>query len=343
MAAGRDGTRSTATFVPYFWEAYNQIVRPDRFDWYLISRWLPDLGPDGFTLLKALRNLCYFNPKEGTLRDTCQITVDELAVMCGMKRSSLYRVLEGNEALSHFVERQPEAIHIEGRTRRLPPRWRVCMDTPIHPSDMEEYDFLRAQREGERVVDPYEKRKSQIEIYEKRKSQNGISEGRKSQNGGRESQKPDRKSQSGTTYKEESLPLESIPSESSIPLRGSDPPIDSPKGEEENSPDTASVAQVISTSLADAELAQAWETTVHNLVGTGVINKPTLETHIRLLRVLSLDRATGIVEIATPSAFCWEWVGKRYLPQLQTALSEALGGYGFDSVAILCSHCRFCC
>ncbi len=62
--------RSVATFEFYYSEPYNAVTQPHRFDWYLITRWLPELGPDGFAIVKVLRSLCYWNPKDGSLRDT---------------------------------------------------------------------------------------------------------------------------------------------------------------------------------------------------------------------------------------------------------------------------------
>jgi transcriptional regulator with XRE-family HTH domain len=302
--------RATATFVPYFWEAYSQIARPDRFDWYLVTRWLPDLGPEAFTLVKVLRAECYFNPREGKLRDECQLTVDELAEKTGIKRSSLYRLLEGNEALRQFVQRLPEVIHVEGRTRRLPPRWRVCMDNPIHPTDMEEYELLRATRErdraGAQATDQAEKRKSQVEIYEQRKSQRGE---RKSQNG-------ERKSQPGISNKELSLPSGGFTKDS---LRVADaaavPPINPPGGEETPSagPDQAKTL---------APLSAAWDVALALLAGQ--VNKPTLETHLRLARLVSLS-AAGDVVIEARSHFSREWIDGRHRAAVEAALAEALG------------------
>ena len=192
--------RKTATFEPYFWHAYSEIVQPHSFDWYLVTRWLPDLGPEGFAVVKVLRNQCYFNPSTGALRDTCQISMDELADMVGMKRTSLYRLFDNNTALAAFVQKQPDVVFVEGRTRRLPPRFRVCMDTPIHPADVERYHQLQLEKHE----DEADRRKSQYEIYEKRKSQK---EGRKSQN-------QDRKSQFGISSSGSSLPSDSLLKES---------------------------------------------------------------------------------------------------------------------------------
>src|SRR5690349_2140546 len=101
----RTAARATATFVPYYWEAYNEIVEPRRYDHYLVRRWLPALGPLGFALVKALRDRCYHNPTTGVLRDSCEIDMDELAGAVGVSRRTLFRELADNEALAQFVRR----------------------------------------------------------------------------------------------------------------------------------------------------------------------------------------------------------------------------------------------
>jgi hypothetical protein len=301
--------RATATFESYFWEAYNELVQPHRFDWYLVTRWLPDLGPEAFALLKALRHLCYFNPKDGALRDTCQITVDELAVMVGMKRATVYRVLEGNGALKAFVQKQPEALFVEGRTRRLPPRFRVCMDTPIHPADLEDYEALRVKKEHERAHDSAAqnaaKRKSQFEIYEQRKSQLA---GRKSQDG-------DRKSQAEISFPTViSLPSESIPS-GYIPA-SPEPPSHNcvpPEGDQRRA--SAPEAE------PDCPLAALWHRALDLLACR--VNKPTLEAHLRPL-VLASVGDDGTALLLAPHAATRDWIEKRHLSAVAEALTEAL-------------------
>ncbi len=303
--------RETATFEPYFWEAYNQIARPDRFDWYLITRWLSELGAEGFTVLKALRNLCYFNPKEGTLRDTCQLTVDELAEMTGIKRSSLYRTLDGNAALAQFVQKQPEVIHVEGRTRRLPPRWRVSMDNPIHPLDMENYDLLRVGKEIDRAEAEEEKRKSQIEIYEKRKSQLGICSGRKSQDDERKSQNEERKSQDGISLKEVSLPS-GLFTKDSLPSSPGISPINPPRGNGEKESDTS----------AEYDPLQAvWNVALSHL--SEIVNAPTMKAHLQPMRLVSVDDSEAV--LLAPSAFAKTWIEGHNKEAVEAALGEALG------------------
>jgi hypothetical protein len=49
-----------------------QLLCPDEFirvTWYFLKNWLPRLGPDAAMFILMLRNLCYFNPQTGELRD----------------------------------------------------------------------------------------------------------------------------------------------------------------------------------------------------------------------------------------------------------------------------------
>jgi hypothetical protein len=125
--------RSTATFEAYYWEAYNAIVEPRRWDHYLLRRWLPTLGPLGFALVKVLRDRCYFNPDTGVLRDTCEIDMDELAHLIGVSRATLFRELGRNVALGCFVRRVEQYQMINGRPQQTRNLYQVCMDDPVHP------------------------------------------------------------------------------------------------------------------------------------------------------------------------------------------------------------------
>jgi hypothetical protein len=254
--------------------------------------------------VKALRNLCYFNPRDGALRDTCQITVDELAAMVGMKRATVYRLVEGNEALKAFVQKQPDAVFVEGRTRRLPPRFRVCMDTPIHPQDLEMYEALRLRKEHERAggkgIAADEKRKSQIEIYEQRKSQRT---GRKSQNGERKSQAeisfPTVVSLPSDSFNKEFLPPPAeAPSHKCVPPGG--------EGEEETLDPCAA----------------AWQQALNLLAAQ--VNKPTYEAHLRPLRLACVSEA-GEALLLAPHASTREWIEKRHKDKLEEALRCVLG------------------
>lgn len=203
--------RTTATFEEYYWEAYNEIVQPRRFDWYLIHRWLPELGPEGFALVKVLRSRCYFNPKEGTLRNTCELPMEELAALIGMKRSTLYREFDRNAALRHFVVPQHQYVQTERKPQRCHPQFLVCMDDPIHPLDRQRYEELRQTRERERLHSGLPQGRK---FLLKSKSQNGTDAPPKSQ-----FETP--KSQIGITTIGSSLPSETyIPSDITLNVGG---------------------------------------------------------------------------------------------------------------------------
>ena len=145
--------RSSATFEAYYWEAYNEIVQPHKIDLYLIDCWLPHLGPLGFALVKALRRRCYYNPKQGVVRNEVEIDIAELAASVGVNKATIYRELERNESLQQFVRLQHQyASTTPGRApKRVLPQFLVCMDDPIHPSDLDRYEALRARKEIERA------------------------------------------------------------------------------------------------------------------------------------------------------------------------------------------------
>jgi AraC-like DNA-binding protein len=146
----RHRPRQAATFEAYYWEPYNAIVRPERFDWYLVTRWMADLGPAGFCIVKVLRNHCYHNPKTGITRDTCELSLAELSAEVGISERTLYRELSENEALARFVQRVERYVLTEGGSRRAMNRYRVCMDTPIYAADLAEYETLAGLRKEER-------------------------------------------------------------------------------------------------------------------------------------------------------------------------------------------------
>jgi AcrR family transcriptional regulator len=146
--------REPATFEAYDPEAYGAVVHPNRFDWYLVTRWLPDLGNDGFIVVKVLRNELYYNPAKRALRDECEMSMEELARRCNLSRRTLFRLFEGCEALGRFVRRQTQ-FSLKGDTgpHRDVNSFRVAMTDPIHPSDEERYRMLLEQRGAEQLAD----------------------------------------------------------------------------------------------------------------------------------------------------------------------------------------------
>lgn len=146
----RPVSRDTATFTPYFWEAYNEIVNPRRFNHYLLTKWLPELGAVGLAIVLVLRDRCYHNPEKGILRDTCEMTMAELSQSVGCSRAFLFKQFAENEALQLFVRRIKQRQMVDGIPRQAENRYQVSMDDPIHPDDMERYDLLRAEKEAGR-------------------------------------------------------------------------------------------------------------------------------------------------------------------------------------------------
>ncbi len=114
---GSDVSRQTATFTPYYWEAYNEIVQPRRFNHYLLQKWLPDLGAVALAVVLVLRDRCYHNPSEGVLRDTCEMKMEDLAAAVGCSRPFLFKLFRENEALQQFVRRIKQHTLVEGLPR----------------------------------------------------------------------------------------------------------------------------------------------------------------------------------------------------------------------------------
>jgi len=334
--AAASTARNTATFQPYFWEAYNEIVQPRRFDHYLLHRWLPELGQNGFVIVKVLRDRCYHNPQTGVLRDSVEVDLDELARACQMSRRTLLRELSENAMLGQFVRRIKQYQMVDGRPRQRENLYQVSMDDPVHPQDLARYDELRAEKERDRhqpaprkIVhaeskpyggqnDPHRKKPSAYE------GQNGTPDptGLQSHIG-----TPDPTGlpgQNGTAYVN-SPSGGSIPSASIPPGAGEAPPINSPQGEEEGSRSSAATSSPpdVAAELRDSLLCGAWRQALKALETQ--INRPTFEAHLKPLRPLALDEPAGTVELLCPSHFAREWLDKRHRPAIEQALSAALG------------------
>lgn len=340
--AGREQARPTATFVPYFWEAYNEIVEPRRFDHYLVTRWLPELGPTGFAIVKALRDRCYHNPRTGILRDSYEADMEELAQAVGISRATLFREFGRNEALGHFVQRVEQYQMAGGRPKQTSNLFRVSMDDPIHASDLERYEDLRALKEMERDTPPPKKivkpeapvspsppyeshsethRKnapsassryeSQIETHSPSYESQFATPNTQSQ-----IETPNTPSQFATAIKED-LPSDSLTKESLTPGAGGQPPHISPQGgtdpdhpEDDGGP-----------------LHAAWQEALPTL--SPLMSAPAFHTHVARLRPIHLtelaDGAGVEIALAAPSAFTREWVEKRHVPAIEEALGSVLG------------------
>ena len=353
-ASPRSQPRNTVTFTPYFWEAYNEIVEPRRFDNYLITKWLPDLGPLGFTILKTLRNRCYFHPGTGTVRNEIDVKMKELAAAVRVDRATLFRELDRNTALAQFIQRQAMFDTVGGRPQQVASRFTVCMDDPIHPDDMERYEELRAEKEMQRPYPPTpvspgkrvrrppdkaaEKPASQIATLDQSTAKKAKLPASQIATLGAELEYPG--SQNATPYPKgiglqnatpdaTHLPAQTataivyspsggLYTDSLTPPGAAAPPINSPQGEAE--------AESASKSL------RAWEA-VHSLWETALsaieaqVNKPTFEGHMRSLRPIGFEGGdeTETFVLLVRSAFNREWVEKRHSQTIATAVSDACG------------------
>ncbi len=338
--------RSSATFEAYYWEAYNEIVQPHKIDLYLIDCWLPHLGPLGFALVKALRRRCYYNPRQGVVRNEVEVDIAELAASVGVNKATIYRELERNESLQQFVRLQHQyASTTPGRApKRVLPQFLVCMDDPIHPNDLDRYENLRARKELERAgagaagtgnkwrmkpasgdasgsredtsQSAAELPKSQIATKAKSpKSQFATNSESKSQFATPQSQIATPQSQNATdTPYSLSLPSEIFTKDlftSSTEIS----PINPPRGKEEGK----------DSALTFDPFQAVWNVSLSLLAS--LVNAPTLNAHIKPMRVLSVSEGDGPGEVVlqSPSAFSRTWVETRCRAEIEAALTEALG------------------
>jgi hypothetical protein len=316
----RGAARSTATFLPYYWEAYNEIVEPRRFDHYLIKRWLPALGPLGFALVKALRDRCYHNPQTGVLRDECEVDLTELADSVGVSRATLVRELARNEALGHFIRRIRQFKMVDGRPRKDANAYQVSMDDPVHPSDLERYDDLRAIKEKERAATDSAptrlKRESSSHKAQIEPNRGSYKAQIEPSNLSAQFESSDTKClsahfeptkdnlPSGSFLTEDVLTPAAAPQPNGLPPMGEGSTLSESEG-----------------SSAPPELLSAWPLALLEIAQ--FVNRPTFHTHIKPLVPLDLTDE-GEVALLVPSAFTRGWLEARHLPTLESALRKAL-------------------
>jgi len=305
-------SRPPATFEAYDPEAYGVIVHPNRFDWYLTTRWLPDLGNEAYIVVKVLRNELYYNPAKRALRDECEMSMAELARRCNLSRTKLFALFKDNWALNKFVERQAQ-IKIKGdRPHRDVNAFRVCMTDPIHPDDEPAYRLLLEQRGSERLAKEARAkfRVSREEAPAAYASQNGthrlpMSPEKVAYESGSGTHMGDM-SPDSERHKEEFLPSGVLTKEFLTPA--APPAIQRPpEGVETGYPEP---------------LAVAWQEAL--LLLAGQVSKPTFETHIKTLCPVALSEGNE-VSLAVPSAFTRSWIEKRHVPAIENALSLRLG------------------
>ncbi len=303
--------RPPATFEAYDPEAYGQIVHPNRFDWYLITRWLPDLGNDGLAVVKVLRNELYYNPAKKALRDECEMSMEELARRCNLSRRTLFRLFEANAALRAFVQRQPQYALKGDAPHRDVNVFRVCMTDPIHPGDEEAYRLLLEARGAQKLATETGpkhrvKRDEPVDLYE---CHHGTHKGSMSAKTDAYACHGDTLSPSMSVtmalHKEMNLPSGYVTKES-VTAAPAPPHKCVPPGGEEEPPDP---------------LAALWRDVLERLAHR--VNKPTLEAHLRPLRIASIAD-DGVVVLLAPHAATRDWIEKRHLPSVAEALKEVL-------------------
>jgi hypothetical protein len=324
-AVSASASRRTITLEPYFWEAYNAIVQPERRDWYLIRRWARTLGPLGFMIVKVLRSLCYFNPKTGETRNTIELDMDELADYCGVSRRTIIREFQTNTPLACFVTKQSQYVLVGTRAKRQDSRYFVAMDEPIHPEDMAEYERLKLERQGRTTAPPktvvhrsHSDRCHSV-TYHSGDRCHFVTHGGQIVTGPGQIVPPDGQI---VTY------LPTVVSDSSVLLSTSTTAALPPK------PD--GLPPEGASGLGDTLCCESlWRAVLPRMAAT--VNKPTFEAHIRTLVPVSLSAApettpdaphsatNRVLTLRVASPFTRDWLEKRHTAALNEALSESAG------------------
>ncbi|MBC8134525.1 MAG: hypothetical protein H8F28_01390 [Fibrella sp.] len=77
------------------------------------------------------------------------------------------------------------------------------------------------------------------------------------------------------------------------------------------------------TGIGESLLCGIWNGVLRRLSVS--VNKPTFETHIRMLQLLDLDRDAGTARLAAPSAFSRQYIEGRHCRHLEEAFAAELG------------------
>lgn len=156
MAANRNESaqHTGSVFVsPFYHEAKNEITRPNHFvgcSRYLVEKWLPRLGPLGFSLVLHLRSLGYYNPTTGERRDSIQLNQAELCAVLGVSLDTLQREMKRNTSLGAFVRVQKSYQRQQaGHLQREDSIYYIAMDDPLIPEDTPLLEAILARKEAE--------------------------------------------------------------------------------------------------------------------------------------------------------------------------------------------------
>jgi hypothetical protein len=144
------GPRDRLRMIPYYADARNEIIKPQRHQVitdYFTRRWLPRLGPTLTLLVIALRRHCYYNEITKQQEDWCFPHQRDLAAELGVSRRTVQRELSRPEA-QLFVRREPQYRYDRERNRmiRTVDRYRITMDDPLTPEDERQLVVKLAER-----------------------------------------------------------------------------------------------------------------------------------------------------------------------------------------------------
>jgi len=352
--------RETVTFRAYYWEAYNEIVQPRAIGRYLVRRWLPDLGTNGFAIVQVLRDRAYHNPQSGELRNDIFIeSMADVARACGLSESTLRREFSKNAALAEFVRKAPAYQPSQrpapfGRTvEKAGTVYWVAMDDPVHPADEARYQRLKQQKElerGERKTGVsgipaavlLAMRDAPSPFASSEANTEDVGTGTTPNTGQSDRYRTITGSSAITGHSDR---YRKGAGQNDSPERqndGSTGQNDSPERQNDRylnkeSPslpfalfpsDTAALAPSHKCVPPEGEkesrdlLAAAWHHALRLLADR--VNKPTLEAHLRPL-VLAHMSDDGTALLLAPHASTRDWIEKRHLPAVADALAEVLG------------------
>lgn len=130
-----------ATLRQTFADAQARVTRPTQIalaTHYFRTEWVHQLGTTNAWLIMILRSRCYWNKESGEVRDSCIISIKELADLLGASSRTVIRGLQ-DPLVCKFVTAQERVYERRaGDNRKIPSRTRfhvqLTMD-PLTPSD----------------------------------------------------------------------------------------------------------------------------------------------------------------------------------------------------------------
>jgi hypothetical protein len=130
-----------ATLRQTFADAQARVTRPTQIalaTHYFRTEWVHQLGTTNAWLIMILRSRCYWNKESGEVRDSCIISIKELADLLGTSSRTVIRGLQ-DPLVCKFVTAQERVYERRASdNRKIPSRTRfhvqLTMD-PLTPSD----------------------------------------------------------------------------------------------------------------------------------------------------------------------------------------------------------------